>query len=89
VLDGGSVAIPGAPLLLFRCPHCAGRAWARLADGEVAVGQERADPGRFEPSSRAADPHLSVRLDAAWLDCWYGGRYRRFPAQPQACRASA
>lgn len=78
VLDAGTVAIPGAPVLQFRCPHCDAGAWARLADGELALGPANGDPDRFAPT---LDPELSVRPDGGWLDCWYAGRYRRFPVR--------
>lgn len=78
VLDGGTVAIPESGLLQFHCPRCDAAAWARLGDGHLAVS--RGDPGRFEAAGTAMDPALSVRVEAAWLDCWHAGRYRRFPA---------
>jgi hypothetical protein len=78
VLDAGTVALPGAPVVLFQCPRCDATAWAHLADGELAIGPANGDPARFP---RARDPELSVRPDRSWLDCWHGGRYRRYPVR--------
>ncbi|WP_248361386.1 hypothetical protein [Anaeromyxobacter oryzae] len=78
VLDAGTVAIPDLSVLQFRCPHCRAGAWARLGDGHVALGPVGGEPGDFDA---ACEPALSVRPDAGWLDCWYAGQYRRFPAR--------
>lgn len=75
VLDAGTFAVPETSLLHFRCPRCRGPAVARLGEGHLQVG---AGSDRF--LGAAVDPSLSVRPEAAWLDCWHGGRYRRFPA---------
>jgi hypothetical protein len=82
VLEGGTVWIPEASILQSRCPSCAASVWARLGDGQVAVGAAKRDPALFQPAMTAADPQLSLRPEAGWLDCWHEGRYRRFPARP-------
>ncbi len=78
VLDGGTVSVPELSVVQFRCPRCRAGAWARLADGRVALGPEGGEPDGF---AAAHEPALSVRPDVGWLDCWYAGRYRRFPAR--------
>jgi hypothetical protein len=81
VLDAGTVAIPAACVVQFRCPRCSVPAWARLGDGTLALGPAQGDPARFPA---AAAPDLSVRPDCAWMDCWYAGKYRRYPARREA-----
>jgi hypothetical protein len=82
VLDAGTVAIPESSLLHFRCPRCSAAAMARLGDGHLSVGPQAE---RFHADGAAAmDPSLSVRPEAAWLDCWHAGRYRRYPAAKAA-----
>lgn len=80
VLDGGTVCIPESALVHVRCPRCGELAWAQVMDGHIALGAPVTDIDLFRPASSAAAPHLSVRPDRRWLDCWYEGRYRRFPA---------
>ena len=80
VLEACSVSDPESGLLRLRCPHCSATGFARLTDGRLelgAVAQEGA--GGFRPSTVAAEPDLFVRREAAWVDCWHGRVYRRFP----------
>jgi hypothetical protein len=80
VLDGGTVCVPERALVHVLCPRCDEIAWAEVKDGHIALGPPVADADLFRPRSSAAAPQLSVRPDQCWLDCWYEGRYRRFPA---------
>jgi hypothetical protein len=80
VLEACSVSDPESGLIRLRCPRCEATALARLADGRLelgAVAQEGA--GGFRPSTVATEPDLFVRREAAWVDCWHGKVYRRFP----------
>jgi hypothetical protein len=86
VLEGGSVAIPEAAIVVFRCPACRGEGWARIRDGALALGASVRDPARFAPGPDEAVPALSFRPDATWLDCWHEGRYRRYPARAEGAR---
>jgi hypothetical protein len=89
VLEAGTVAIPGTSIIQFRCPSCAAGGWARLGDGHVALGVPNRDPAAFEPVVTAEDAKLSVRPEHGWVDCWYEGRYRRFPRASASAPASA
>jgi hypothetical protein len=80
VLDGCSVSIPQTRLFRLHCPHCGAQALARLANGSVELGAAAGEGGaRFLATSVAAAPDLFVRQEAAWVDCWHGRVYRRFP----------
>jgi hypothetical protein len=80
VLEACSVSVAGSELLRLRCPRCAERALARLADGRLELGAEAAGGGAaFRPMTSSAEPELYVRWDATWVDCWHRKVYRRFP----------
>jgi hypothetical protein len=80
VLEACSVSEAESGLLRLRCPRCGEMAFARLADGRLELGVARRDgEGAFRPSTVLAEPDLFVRREAAWVDCWYGRVYRRYP----------
>jgi len=80
VLEACSVSEAESGLLRLRCPRCGGMAFARLADGRLELGVAARDgEGAFRPSTTVAEPDLYVRREAAWVDCWYGRIYRRYP----------
>ncbi len=88
ILDGGTVAVPEASAIEFRCPRCKGVSWAQLRSGHFAVGAPIDDPAVFRPVLSVPDASLSVRPDTGWVDCWYEGRYRRYPARLSSARGS-
>jgi hypothetical protein len=80
VLDAATVSLPAAAVVSLLCPRCGHEAWARIGDGQLSMGAPVDDVALFRPAVVAAAPSLAFRPDASWLDCWYDGRYRRFPA---------
>ncbi len=80
VLEACSASDPVSGLISLRCPRCGALALARLADGKLELGTRSPEgTGAFRPSTIAAEPDLFVRRDVAWVDCWHGRVYRRFP----------
>ena len=81
VLEACTVSISGSGLLRLRCPRCGAEALARLAEGTLEIGQAEVGAG-FRAAHASVEPGLYVRCDPAWLDCWHGAVYRRFPVAP-------
>jgi hypothetical protein len=83
VLESCSVSLAGCELLRLRCPRCGAAALARLLDRRLELGAPRGEGGAgFRASAISEEPELFVRRDEAWVDCWHGKVYRRFPVAP-------
>jgi hypothetical protein len=80
VLDAATVSVPDFGLVHLSCPRCGAAAWAQVMNGHLALGTPAEHADLFRPSTSAPAPALAVRAQPAWLDCWFEGRYRRFPA---------
>jgi hypothetical protein len=82
LLDAATGWFPRSSVVKLRCPTCAVEVWAQLTNGQLAIGAPVGDVRQFQPSASAPEPDLQVRPDTRerWLDCWFAGRYRRFPA---------
>jgi len=80
VLEACSVSHAETGLLRFQCPSCGAAALARLEDRRLELGETHPPGGSaFRPTAIAAEPELFVRREPAWVDCWHGKVYRRFP----------
>jgi hypothetical protein len=79
ILDAGTVSDPAALLFQFLCPRCRAHAVARAGEGRLETGTIQ-DAG-FSAVSWALDAGLSVHPGERWLDSWYAGQHRRFPAK--------
>jgi hypothetical protein len=79
VLEACTTTDPGTGLLRLSCPACGARAMVRLQDGRLELGTLPAPDGPFVPAATAEALDLFVRRDPAWVDCWLGKVYRRFP----------